>query len=309
MKEVKVFAPATVANVACGFDIFGFALEQPGDQIVARLTDAPGVLIEAITGDGGKLPIHPQKNTAGVSVLKMIEHLGIKRGLELEIHKGIPLGSGLGSSGASSAASVTALNALLEYPLTPQELIPFAMEGERIACGSPHADNVAPALLGGFVLIRSYHPLDVVSIPCQLDLYCSILLPAIEIKTEEARKILPKAIPLELLVKQTGNVAGLVAGMVQGNDDLFSRSLRDEIVEPIRSTLIPGFAAIKHAALSAGAMGCSISGSGPALFALSNSSEIGINCSKEMAKACQKNGIPCQTYVSKINYQGTREVT
>lgn len=304
--EIRVFAPATVANVACGFDIFGFALENPGDELVVRLTIKPGVRLAIITGDRGVLPTDPKKNTAGVSALKLLEFLKSDQGIEIELHKKMPLGSGLGSSAASAAGSVFALNTLLGSPLSSKELIPFAMEAERIACGSAHADNVAPALLGGFVIIRSYQPLDIIEIPIKLDLYCSILHPKIEVRTEEARQMLQKDVSLSQLIRQTGNAAGLIAGLLQGNISLISRSLEDVVAEPIRSSLIPGFAAIKSSALLAGAMGCSISGSGPSVFALAQDKIQAENIGHAMAEACNKQGIQNKLYISPINKQGPK---
>lgn len=304
--ELRIFAPASVANVACGFDIFGFALDMPGDEIIVRLSDKQGVNLTQVTGDGGVLPRDPEKNTAGVSVIKLLEFLDISQGIEIELHKKMPLGSGLGSSAASAAGSVFAVNALLGSPLNSKELIPFAMEAERIACGAAHADNVAPALLGGFVLIRSYQPLDIVEIPLMKDLYCSVLHPKIEIQTEMARQILKKEVSLQQLVIQSGNAAGLIAGLIQGDDSLISRCLKDVIVEPIRSQLIPGFNDIQSAAIREGALGCSISGSGPSLFALalekSHAEKIGL----AMMNACRASGLDCDLYLSSINKQGPR---
>lgn len=304
--EVKVFAPATVANVACGFDIFGFALETPGDEVHASLTQEPGVHFKFIKGDGGALPLDPHKNTAGVSVIKLLAHLKTKQGIAIELHKKMPLGSGLGSSAASSVASLVAANALLGSPLNAKDLLPFAMESERMACGSAHADNVAPSLLGGFVLIRSYAPLDVLQIPCAISLYCTILHPRIEIRTEIARKILKPEISMRQHVEQSGNSAGLVLGLMQGDAQLIGRCLQDVIAEPLRAALIPGFSAIKTAAIRTGALGCSISGSGPSIFALSldarHANDIGV-C---MASACREHGLECDLYVSRINAEGPR---
>lgn len=305
-KEIRVFAPATVANVACGFDIFGFALNAPGDEVIVRLSPRPGISLAVITGDRGVLPTDPAKNTAGVSALKLLEFLNSKQGVEIELHKKMPLGSGLGSSAASAAGSVFALNMLLGSPLSSKELIPFAMEAERVACGSAHADNVAPALLGGFTLIRSYHPLDILEIPIKLDLYCCILHPWIEVRTEEARQMLKKDVSLCQLVKQTGNAAGLIAGLLQGDISLISRSLEDVVVEPIRSTLIPGFADIKSSALHAKALGCSISGSGPSIFALAQDKSQAEKIGHAMSEACTRQGIQATLYISSINKQGPK---
>lgn len=305
-KEVRVFSPATVANVACGFDIFGFALERPGDEIIVRPKLGPGVTLAKVTGDSRVLPLEPEKNTAGVSVIKLLEFLKSSQGIEIELHKKMPLGSGLGSSAASAAGSVFAVNALLGFPLSSKELIPFAMEAEKIACGSAHADNVAPALLGGFTLIRSYHPLDIIEIPLTIDLYCSVLHPKIEIRTEMARKILKKEIALKQLVIQSGNAAGLIVGLLQGDASLIKRCLEDVVVEPIRSTLIPGFYEIKAAAIKEGALGCSISGSGPSVFALTLEKDQAERAGLAMINACRKKGLDCDLYVSSINKQGPR---
>jgi homoserine kinase len=305
-KELHVFAPATVANVASGFDIFGFALEMPGDEVVVRLSHNPGVTISKIIGDGGVLSLDPQKNTAGVSVLKLLEFLKSRQGIEIELHKKMPLGSGLGSSAASAAGTVFGVNALLGSPLTSKELVPFAMEAERIACGSAHADNVAPSLLGGFILVRSYHPLDIVEIPINIDLYCSVLHPKIEIRTEAARQILKKEISLNQMVVQSGNAAGLIAGLFNGDALLIGRSLHDVVVEPVRATLIPGFHEIKTSALNAGALGCSISGSGPSVFALTQDRGQAENVGQAMVRACKAKGLDCDLYVSSINKQGPR---
>lgn len=305
-RELRVFAPATVANVACGFDIFGFALEMPGDEIIVRLKSKPGVTLAKITGDKGVLSLEPGKNTAGVSVLKLLEFLNSSQGMEIELHKKMPLGSGLGSSAASAAGSVFAANVLLGSPLCIKELIPFAMEAERIACGSAHADNVAPALLGGFILIRSYQPLDIIEIPLKIDLYCSILHPKIEIRTEMARQMLKKEITLEQLVMQSGNAAGLIAGLLQGDYSLVNRSLENIFDEPIRSKLIPGFYEIKAAAIKAGALGCSISGSGPSVFALTQEKCHAQKVGLAMMNTCRAKGLDCDLYVSSINKQGPK---
>jgi homoserine kinase len=304
MRSIKVFAPATVANVACGFDIMGFAVENPGDEVVLHLSHEPGVRITRITGDDGRLPLHPDKNTASVSIKALLQHLGSDQGFELELHKRMPLGSGLGSSAASAAAGVYAANQLLGDPLSPLELLPFAMEGERLACGSAHADNVAPALLGGFVVIRSYSPLDVFRIPTPEKLFCTIVHPDIEVNTKDARHILRNQITLKSAVVQWGNVAGLVAGLLQSDYGLIGRSLQDVIIEPIRGLLIPGFNEVKEAAARAGALGSSISGSGPSIFALSPDQETAEAVGEAITGVFQRIGISGETYVSRINQEG-----
>jgi homoserine kinase len=305
MKDsIKVFAPATVANVACGFDVLGFAVENPGDEVVLKKKSTPGVKITTITGDEGRLTKDADKNTVGVAISRFLNHLQLDTGIEITLHKKMPLGSGLGSSAASAVAGVFAVNQLLGMPLNQQELLPFAMEGERIACGSAHADNVAPSLLGGFVLIRSYDPLDVIKIPTPANLYSTIIHPQVEVQTKDAREILKKQIPLKDAVIQWGNVGGLIAGLMLSDYELIGRSMKDVIVEPIRAILIPGFEDVKQAALSAGALGCGISGSGPSIFALSTSEGIAHKVGGEMQKVLNSIHIGSEVYISKINNSG-----
>lgn len=305
LEEITVFSPATVANVACGFDMFGFALNTPGDEIHIRRSPQAGVKITSIHGDAGVLSLDPQKNTVGVSVLSLLKHLKMEKlGLEITLKKQMPLGSGLGSSAASAAGGVFAAHKLLRSPLTSKELIPFAMEGERVACGAKHADNVAPALLGGFVLIRSYAPLDVISIPLGLDLFCSIVHPHIHVSTERARAILKPDITLQQHVTQSAHAAGLVAGLMLGDTQMIQHCLQDVIIEPQRAGLIPGFYNIKQAALDAGALGCSISGSGPSVFALTHSQSKAESIADVMMKSCLKHHKHADLYVSAINKIG-----
>ncbi|NGX43418.1 MAG: Homoserine kinase [Chlamydiae bacterium] len=302
---LRVFAPATVANVACGFDIFGFALEVPGDEIILR-QKGDSVRVTTVTGDEGKLTLDSEKNVAAVSVQHLLNYLGEDRGFEIEVHKKMPLSSGLGSSAASSVGAVFGANLLLNEPLEVKELIPFAMEAERVACGSAHADNVAPALLGGFVLIRSYHPLEVVEVPVNLPLYCTILHPHVEILTKKARDILPKNVPLQDLVTQTGNASALIAALIQGDASLLEHALHDAIIEKVRGPLIPGFDKIKQAAIEAGALGCSISGSGPSIFALTLSENKAKQVGEAMQLACPEKST---LFVSKLNTEGPRVLT
>lgn len=309
LNEVKVFAPATIANVTCGFDVLGLALEKPGDEVIARRSEQPGLQITSITGDGGMLPLAIEKNTAGVAAQKLLEHLNVDTGVELEIHKKMPLGSGLGSSAASSVGGVVAVNHLLGDPLKPHELLPFAAEGERVACGSPHQDNVAPSLLGGFVLIRSQDPPDIVELECPKPLFASVIYPHIEVRTEDTRKILRKEVLLSKAVRQWANVGGLVAGLLKGDYGLISRSLEDVILEPIRSVLIPGFGEVKKAAINTGALGGGISGSGPSIFALSKDNETAIEVAKAMQLVLDSLGLESDTYVSKINTRGCQIVS
>ena len=306
MDYIKAFAPATVANVACGFDIFGFALDQPGDIVELRKRDEPGVVIKDIIGDNGRLPRAPERNAVTVVMLKFLQHIGSTQGVEVTLHKNMPLGSGMGSSSASSVVGVFAINELLGSPLSRQELLPFAMEGERIACGAAHADNVGPSLLGGFVVIRSYNPLDVFKVKVPNELYCTLVHPDVEVNTKDARYILRNEVSLKNTISQMGNVAGLIAGLMQEDYDLVSRSMVDVIIEPVRSILIPEFDHVKQAALNNGALGCSISGAGPSMFALSRGRETADRVAKAMSEAFGSVGITTKSYVSQINQDGPK---
>jgi homoserine kinase len=308
MKSVRALAPATVANVSCGFDIFGFAVEAPADEVVITLTKEPGVFIKEITGDGGRLPLDSSRNTSGVAVQAFLNHLGSDQGAEIILHKKLPLGSGMGSSAASSAAALVAINHLFDNPLSREQMLPFAMEAERIACGSAHADNVAPSLLGGFVLIRSYAPLDVARIPTPAGLYCTLVHPHIELKTEDSRRVLKSSIQMKDAITQWGNIAGLVVGLMKPDFGLITRSLQDVIAEPIRSVLIPGFDTIKSIALENGALGSGISGSGPTIFSLSTDAETAEKVGEEIQRQFVDMRLKSDVFVSKINHIGARIV-
>ena len=302
---LKVFAPASVANVACGFDVLGFALEKPGDEIIVRFSDKPGLRITAITGAKGKLPFEVEKNTAGFSAQRLLEHLGeTDRGIEMEIHKKMPFGSGLGSSAASAVAGVMAVNELLKRPLEKRELLHFAVLGEQLADGAYHADNVAPSLIGGMILIRSNEDLDVHRLPLPQGLYASVVYPHVKILTKDARAVLSDQVSLNKCIQQSSNLAGLVVGLYNGDLDLISRSLEDVIIEPQRAKLIPHFYEVKEAAMKAGAMSCSISGAGPSIFALSANSLIAENVGKAMEKVFHDAKIPNELFVSPINQEG-----
>jgi homoserine kinase len=302
--EVRVYTPATVANVACGFDILGFALEKPGDEIVARFSEQIGFRIVKITGDGGKLPYEIDKNTAGFAAKKLLEYLGETRGIELEIHKKMPFGSGMGSSAASAVGGVVAVNELLGCPLSRKELLPFAVLGEQIADGAYHADNVAPCLLGGIVLIRSNEELDVHNLPLPADLFATVIFPDIEILTKDARDVLSANVTLKQMIAQTGNLAGLIVGLMNADYELIGRSLQDVVIEPQRQHLIPHFQAVKSAAMQAGALGCSISGAGPSIFALSVGHATAEQVGAAMKQASDEAGISNQIFVSVINKNG-----
>lgn len=303
--EIHVFAPASVANVACGFDTLGFAIHRPGDDIIARFSNEPGLTISKITGDGGKLPLDVKKNTAGVAAEALIEHLGVVQGIELEIHKGIPIGSGLGSSACSAVGAALAVNELMGRPLSKKELLPFALKGEAIASGGAiHADNVGPCLLGGIVLVRSNKDLDTINIPAPENLYAAVALPELEILTTEARSILRTEIPMADAITQWGNLGGMVAGLMKQDYELIGRSVQDVIAEPYRAKLIPGFYQAKQAALNAGALGCSISGAGPAVFALCKGDHTAFKVGVAMQYAFIDYGLGCERFISTINTQG-----
>jgi homoserine kinase len=306
-KEVRVFAPATVANVAVGFDILGFAIDGPGDEIIARYSNASGVTISCITGDGGKLPLKAEKNTAGFAAIRLLEQLGKPElGVELEIHKKMPFGSGLGSSAASAAAGVMAVNALLDMPVPKIASLHCAVLGEQIADGAYHADNVAPSLLGGIILIRANEGLDVHSLPIPDELYAAVVYPHVSILTKDARDVLRPTTTLPQCIQQTGNLGGLVVGLYESDYELIGRSLQDVIIEPQRAQLIPGFATVKSAALKAGALGCSISGAGPSVFALCKGRETAQSVGAAMHKAFLNQDIPCDLFVSPINKEGAK---
>lgn len=306
MDSIRVFAPATVANVSCGFDIFGLAVDNPGDEVIVRKRKDDKIVITQITGDEGKLTLDPLRNAVSVPVFKYLSQLNRKHGFDIELHKQMPLGSGLGSSSASSVAGVFAVNELLGNPVPVRDLLPFAMEGERVACGSAHADNVAPALLGGFVVVRSYSPLDVFKIKTPDDLYVTIVHPDIEVNTKDARHILRNEVSMKKTISQMGNVAGMITGLITSDYELISRSMVDYIIEPIRSILIPQFFEVKMAAMDNGALGCSISGAGPSVFAFSKGLETAQKVGAVMKKQFEKEGIVANLFMSGINEGGPK---
>ncbi len=304
MDRVRAFAPATVANVSCGFDILGFAIDALGDTVELRTKSEPGLQVKSITGDAGRLPLEVGKNTCAVAIQTMLDALGINPGIDIYLQKGLPLGSGMGSSAASAVAALEAANHLLGNPFTKMELLPFAIEAEKVACGAGHADNVAPSLLGGFVLIRDYHPLDVIKLHVPEELYCMLLHPHFELKTADSRSVLRNQIPMVLSTIQSGNVAGLIAGLYQQDYDLISRSLKDVIAEPYRAVLIPGFYEVREALKEAGALGMGISGSGPTLFVLSKGATNANHLAEAARGIYQKIGLGVDIYFSKINTMG-----
>ncbi|HVR30629.1 MAG TPA: homoserine kinase [Thermoanaerobaculia bacterium] len=312
-RSATAFAPATVSNVACGFDVLGFAVAALGDQVTATVTDRPGISIRILDGAESSIPLEPRSNTAGVAAATLLEGAGDRvrgRGLELAIRKGIPPGSGLGSSAASAVAAVVAGNAALGLGIDAPRLLAFALEGERIASGGVlHGDNVAPCLFGGLVVVRSLDPLDVVPIPVPKGLCCALVRPHIEIRTSESRALLGSTIPLSTAVVQWANVAGLVAGLFRGDWDLISRSLGDVVAEPVRGPQVPAFREMKQAALDGGALGSSLSGSGPTVFALCRGAETAERVASAMQRALLAHaGIAGDCYVSAVGGEGARLV-
>jgi len=305
-QTIRVFAPATVANVSCGFDVFGFAVYEPGDEVILTLRDTPGVRIQAIHGDGGLLPTDPVKNTAGVAAQAFLNTYAPEVGVDIELFKGLPIGSGLGSSAAGAAAALFGLNRLLGHPVDSKALLKFGLQSEKSACGSAHGDNVIPSLLGGFVLIRSYHPLDIRHLPVPEDLYCTLIYPRVEIETRKARGLIPQSIPLETAIRQWGNTAGLAAGFCLSDYDLIARSMEDLVAEPVRAALIPHYTLVTKSARDAGALGWGISGSGPTVFAFSKGKETAQQVRQAMGAIYDKFQISYQTWISLINPEGPR---
>ncbi|MFV0564447.1 MAG: homoserine kinase [Flavobacteriaceae bacterium] len=306
MKEIHIFSPATVANVACGFDVMGFCLDTIGDDMVIRKTDKKGIFITKI--EGFDLPFEPELNVAGVSALAMYEAVKPDFGFEIEIYKNIKPGSGIGSSAASAVGSVFGMNELLGRPFNKTQLTQFAMKGEALASKCEHADNLAPAVFGGFTLVKSVAPLDILEIPSPNDLYATIIHPQIEIKTAEARAILPKEVPLTNAVKQWANFGSLIHALHTSNYGLMEKSLHDVIVEPYRSQLIPLYYEVKEAALKAGALGGSISGSGPSIFTLNKGLEIAKNVAEAINEVYSKSSVDFDIHITKINAEGIKIV-
>lgn len=303
---VKAYAPASIGNVSCGFDILGIAVDKPGDEVELTLTSNAYVSIKKIVGDGGRLPLEADQNTASVAVQSFLKSIDSKQGVDIVLYKNLPLGSGMGSSAASAVAALVAINHLMNSPYSKKELLTFALDAEMVACGAAHADNAAPCLLGGCVLVRDYHPLDIIEIPTPNSLYCTLVHPHLEVKTADSRRILRKMIPISDAVTQWGNVAGLVAGLMLSDYPLIGRSLKDVVAEPVRSVLIPGFDDVKKKAVEVGALGCGISGSGPTLFALSTTEAIATAVGAEMKNTFLKHGLESDVFVSKVNKEGAR---
>ena len=302
--SISVFCPATIANLSCGFDVLGLTLEGVGDRMVVKLSERAGVRINRITG--GDLPTEAEKNVAGVAAMSLLAASEYQGGVEIEIEKHILPGSGIGSSAASAAGAVWALNRLLGDPFSLPQLVSFAVAGEALASGTPHADNVAPALYGGITLIRGYDPLDIARVHCPPLLHAVVLHPQIELKTSDSRSILKKTITLRQGIRQWGNVGGLVTGLFTEDYGLISRSLEDVVIEPVRSLLIPGFAGMRESALKAGALGFGISGSGPSVFALCKGAGSARQTEQALKERYDSMGIPFRTFASPVNKMGVR---
>jgi len=302
--EIKLFCPATIANLSCGFDVIGLCLDGIGDEMIIRKSSVKGIRITKI--EGADLPLETEKNVAGVAGLALLNVLQLDYGFEIEIYKKIKAGSGIGSSSASAAGAVFGINELIGSPFSRKDLVQFAMQGEVLASGSAHADNVAPALCGGFTIVRSSNPLDIIRIESPSELYATVIHPQIELKTSEMRAVLQPMVSLKSSITQWGNVAGLVAGLYTSDYNLIGRSLHDDIVEPLRGKFIPHFDQVKQAALNNGALGSGISGSGPSIFALSK----GIDNARKVAEAMREifdgTEIPYEIHVSKINSKGVK---
>jgi homoserine kinase len=305
-RVVKIHAPATVANMVCGFDILGFAVNEPFDEMQIRFSDKQGITI--INDDEYNLPTEPEKNVAGAALIAMMDEIEPGFGFELTIKKNIKPGSGVGSSAASAAGAVVAANRLLNDRFDKENLVRFAMNGEKLASGVKHADNIAPCIYGGVTLIRSIFPLDIVALDAPT-LFVTIVHPQIEVKTSDARSILKHKVLLKDAIKQWGNIAGLVAGLLQSDYELIGRSLEDVIIEPVRSILIPGFDLVKQKSKEAGALGGGISGSGPSIFMLSKDKTTAIVVEKEMKSIYEKLGLDHHTYVTTMNHHGVQFVS
>ena len=302
-KTVKIAAPGTVANLVCGFDVLGLCLDAPCDEMQVTLLNEKKIIINS--ADRYNLPTDPTQNTAGASLIDMLNELDSDIGFEILIYKNIKPGSGLGSSAASAAGAVVAANHLLGNIFSKEDMVRFAMSGEKVASGVKHADNVAPCIYGGITLIRSIFPLDIVSIPSPL-LWVTVVHPQIEVRTSDARQILRKEVLLKDAIRQWGNIGGLVAGFMKNDYELIGRSLEDVIIEPVRSILIPGFDDVKKQSKAAGALGGGISGSGPSIFMLSKEENTARKVEQVMKDIYNKIGLDYHTYVTKINNHGVK---
>jgi homoserine kinase len=310
MDRVRVFAPASVSNLGPGFDVLGLALPAPGDVVEAEWSDAPGVRIAAVTGDGGLLSTDPGVNVAGVAAASVVSALRPGAGVCLRVHKQMPLASGLGSSAASSVAAAFAANELFGAPLSRRELLPHALAGERAASGAAHADNASPSLLGGIVLVRSYDPLEVIDLPVPAALRVVVVHPHCRVETSKARALLRGfGFPIEQAVANLGNLGAFVAALYREDLQLLGRCIEDRLVEPLRISLIPGFREVREAARKAGVLGCSISGSGPSIFALAGDDATAERAARAMSAALEEaTGLGSDRFVGAVNAEGARRV-
>ena len=306
MNSIKIVSPATVANVSCGFDVLGFCLDVVGDEIIINKSNKPGLRITNIEGED--LPLSIDKNVAGVAAKSYLKKYPSKTGIEIEIYKRIKAGSGIGSSAASAVGTVFGIDKLLKRNSKKIDLINYALDGEKLASGEAHADNIAPAMLGGFTLVRDLNSLDIIKLAVPSELVVTIIHPKIELKTSHARSILRKQVPLKNVVKQTANIAGLISGLYLNDYDLISRSLNDEIIEKERSLLIPEYYSLKNAAIDSGALGCGISGSGPSIFALARGNKIANEIASSFKSIINNLGIDYNIYISKINQNGVKSI-
>lgn len=303
MPKITISCPATVANLVCGFDVLGMCLNDPADIMEISLLQERKIIIRS--ADGYPLPSEPAQNTAGAPLVEMLKEIDEEIGFEVVIHKKIKPGSGLGSSAASAAGSVVAANELLNRKFSNEDLLRFAMFGEKVASGVKHADNVAPCIYGGITLIRSIHPLDVIALNAP-PLFVTVVHPQIEVKTSDARQILRKEVLLKNAIRQWGNIAGLVAGFMKADYDLIGRSLEDVIIEPVRSILIPGFDEVKKRCKASGSLGGGISGSGPSIFMLNKEESVAKQAEKNMQEVYTELGIEFKTHVTNVNTEGVK---
>lgn len=306
--EVRAFAPGSVSNVGCGFDVFGFAVDAVGDVVEAWRRDEPGVVLAEVVGDDGRLPRQAGANTAGVAAMRLLERAGrTGDGVELCLAKGMPLASGLGSSAASAVAAVVAVDALLGTGLAKEDLLACAVEGERVACGAAHADNAAPSLYGGFVLVRGGEPPRVDRLPVPAGLTCALLRPHAEVETRAARAALGDVVALDRAVIQWGNTAAFVAALFRGDLELLASAVHDVVAEPLRAAAVPGFAAVTAAARRAGALGCGLSGSGPTIFALCADTALAGTVGAAMSEALHADaGLGGDLFISPVDAPGAR---
>lgn len=302
--SVKVFAPASIGNVIVGFDVLGLAVQQPGDEVVMQLNENKEVKITKIEGDDGRLPKDVDKNTAGIAVKALLRKLDSKQGFDIKLYKKLPLGSGMGSSAASAVAAVVGANTLLDNPFSKIELLPFLMEAEAVASGSAHGDNIAPSLLGGLVMVQNNKPIQVKSLPFPKDMWIVLVMPKVEVLTKQARMLLKENIPLNNVVNQFSNLGGFIASLYENDIDLMRDSLNDFIAEPVRAMLIPGYQAIKTAAQQMEAVGCGISGSGPTMFAFTETEFSAQKLSERFQQEFSEINISCIHYITQVSEDG-----